>query len=279
MSRLSQGEAEKLIASIVIPPRPGAVAAVVAEQQGNDPDLGRIARIIAADVGLTAAMIKTVNSPFYGLRQKVTDIQRAVSMLGLKNVVTLVTSLSLRNAVPTQGLDRFWDSAARTALIAAYLAQQLGCVAKEEAHLFGLFHDAGIPLMMRRFEDFKETLRLANGEPVRAFTDVEDERHGTNHATVGSLLATSWQLPEHLRVAIARHHEAGVFQSGLPAESLNLIAIAHLAEHIESGHSRLSADAEWRKMGPSVLAHLMMAEEHLDELRRDAREMLEESGL
>jgi HD-like signal output (HDOD) protein len=94
MSDLSQAEAEKLIASVAIPTRPSA-----------DPNLGRIAQLVAVDVGLTAAMIKTINSPFYGLRQKVTDIQRAVSMLGL---------------------DRFWDSAARKALIAAYLAKQLG---------------------------------------------------------------------------------------------------------------------------------------------------------
>lgn len=279
MSQLSQAEAEKLIASIAIPPRPSAVAAVMEEQRSNDPSLGRIARLVAADVGLTAAMIKTINSPFYGLRQKVTDIDRAVSMLGMKNVVSLVTSLSLRNTVPVQGLDRFWDSAARTALLAAYLAKHLGGAPKEDAHLFGLFHDAGIPLMMRRFEDYKETLKQANNEQHRAFTDVEDERHGTNHATVGSLLATSWQLPEHIRTAIARHHEQGVFQSGLPAESLNLIAITHLAEHIESAHSRLSGDAEWDKMGQVVLSHLMLGEEQLDELKRDAREMLEEAGL
>lgn len=279
MTNLSQAEAEKLIASVSIPPRPSVVAAVMQEQHGADPDMGRIAQLVAGDVGLSAAMIKTVNSPFYGLRQKVTDINRAVSMLGMKNVVSLVTSLSLRNAVPTQGLDRFWDSAARTALLAAYLAKQLGGAPKEDAHLFGLFHDAGIPLMMRRFEDYKDTLKQANNEHQRSFTDVEDERHGTNHATVGSLLATSWQLPEHMRNAIALHHDLGVYQSSLPAESLNLIAIAHLAEHIESSHSRLTSDAEWDKVGTATLAHLMLGDEQLDEIARDAREMLEESGL
>lgn len=279
MTHLSQAEAEKLMASLAIPPRPSVVAAVMEEQRGADPNMGRIAQLIAADVGLSAAMIKTVNSPFYGLRQKVTDINRAVSMLGMKNVISLVTSLSLRNAVPAQGLDRFWDSAARTALIAAYLAKHLGGTAKEDAHLFGLFHNAGIPLMMRRFEDYKDTLKQANMERSRAFTDVEDERHGTNHAAVGSLLATGWQLPEPMRQAIALHHDLGVFQSSLPAESLNLIAIAHLAGHIESGHSRLSGDAEWDKLGAATLAHLMLGDEQLDEISRDAREMLEESGL
>ncbi len=279
MSSLSQVEAEKLIAGIAIPPRPAAVAAIVAEQQGSDPDLARIAGIIAADVGLTAAMIKTINSPLYGLRQKVTDIQRAVSMLGLKNVASLVTSLSLRNSVAAQGLERFWDNAARGAMVAAYLARQLGGVPRDEAHLFGLFHDAGIPLMVRRFEDYKETLKAANREYARAFTDVEDARHGSNHAIVGSLLAASWQLPEHMRHAIARHHDLDVYASSLAPEALNLIAVMHLADHIESSHSRLSSDAEWHKMGAATLAYLMLDASQLEELTRDAREMLEESGL
>lgn len=279
MTTLSTAEAEKLIASVVIPPRPSVVAAVMEERNSADPNLARIGQLVAADVGLSAAMIKTVNSPFYGLRQKVTDIDRAVSMLGMKNVVSLVTSLSLRNAVPVQGLDRFWDSAARTALVAAFLAKQLGCAPKEDAHLFGLFHNAGIPLMMKRFPDYRETLMQADSDVSRAFTEVEDERHGTNHAVVGSLLATSWQLPEHMRLAITRHHDLGVYQSTLDSASLNLIAIAHLAEHIESGHSRLSGDAEWDKMGAATMSYLMLNEELLEEMERDARGMLEESGL
>lgn len=279
MTDLSTAEAEKLIASVSIPPRPNTVAAVMEEQNSANPNLDRIGQLIAGDVGLSAAMIKTINSPFYGLRQKVTDINRAVTMLGMKNVSSLVTSLSLRNAIPTQGLDRFWDSAARSALVASYLAKQLGGVAREDAHLFGLFHDAGIPLLMRRFESYKETLQLANNEGSRSFTDVEDDRHGTNHAVVGSLLATSWQLPEHIRNAIALHHDLDIYQSSLAAESLNLIAIVHLAEHIESSYSRLSDDAEWDKIGAATLAHLMLDADQLEEITRDTREMLGESGL
>jgi len=200
-------------------------------------------------------------------------------MLGIKNVTALVTSLSLRNSVPTHGLERFWDNAARTALLSGYLARQLGCTDREDAHLFGLFHDAGIPLMMRRFEDYKETLKLANTETKRSFTDVEDERHGTNHASVGSLLAASWQLPQSMRDAISRYHDLDVHQSDLSNESLNLIAVVHLAEHVESSHSRLSGHAEWDKVGADTLAYLMLGKDQLEELVADARELLEESDV
>lgn len=278
MTELSTAEAEKIIASVAVPPRPAMVTAVLEERAKPDPDLGRIARLIATDVGLAAAVIKTINSPLFGLRRQVTSIEHAVSMLGMKNIGALVMSLSLRNAVPAQGLDRFWDEAARNALVSAYLAQTLGCAPKEDAHLFGLFHDAGIPLLMRRFPDYREVLKRANSEHVRSFTDIEDDLLGTNHAVVGTLLAKGWQLPEHIRLAIGQHHDQDVFRSRLPAEALNLIALMHLAEHIESSYSRLSGDVEWDKRGGDFLAHLMLSRDQFDELSHDAHEMLDESG-
>jgi HD-like signal output (HDOD) protein len=277
MPELSETEARKLLAGIVIPPRPSIVTAVLEERSRADPDLRRIAQLISNDVGLSAAVLKTVNSPLYGLRRQVGSIEQAVMLLGMKNVGALVMGLSLRNSVPSQGLNRFWDSAARTALVASHLAHLLGGTSREDAHLFGLFHDCGIPLLMQRFPDYKETLALANNAQDMSFTEVEDGRHQTNHAVVGSLLASNWNLPEHLRDGILHHHDRGVFQSELPALTLNLIAIVNLAEYVENSFSRLSADAEWGKVGPKVMAYLMLDEDALDDLIRDAKDMLEES--
>ena len=279
MTDLTTAEAEKIISSVAIPPRPAIVNAVLEERAKSEPDLRRIAQLVSTDVGLAAAVLKTINSPFFGLRRQVTSIEHGVNMLGMKNIGALVMSLSLRNAVPTQGLDRFWDEAARTALVSAYLAQTLGCSPKEDAHLFGLFHDAGIPLLMRRFPNYRDVLKKANAEPVRSFTDVEDVELGTNHAVVGALLAKGWQLPDHIRLGIGQHHDLDVFSSHLSADSLNLVALIHLAEHIESSYSRLSGDAEWDKRGAAILGHLMLSQDQCDELAKDAKDMLEESGL
>lgn len=279
MLDLTTAEAEKLIASVAIPPRPAIVNSVMEERSKPEPDLRRIAQLVSTDVGMAAAVLKTINSPFFGLRRQVTSIEHAVSLLGMKNISALVMSLSLRNAVPTQGLERFWDEAARTALVSAYLAQNLGCSPKEDAHIFGLFRDAGIPLMMRRFPNYRDALMKANAEPVRSFTDVEDMELGTNHALVGALLAKGWQLPEHLRLAIGQHHELDVFTSHLPPACLNLVALAHLAEHIENSSSRLSSDTEWDKRGEAVMAHLMLSQDQYEDLFKDAQNMLGESGL
>ncbi len=276
MPNLSRQEAEKVIATLAIPPRPTVVTGMMEEQSRDEPDLGRIAQLIASDVGISAAVLKTVNSPLYGLKRKATSIDQAVSMLGLNNVAALVTSLTLRHSIPADGLDRFWDEAARTALLMAFLAQYLGNVPREEAYMFGLFHDCGIPLLVTRFPNYKETLRLANAAMERDFTAVEDERHHTNHAVVGGLLAANWHLPRHLRDAIRLHHDLQAFQSGASEATLNLIALIQLAEHLENLYARRANDSEWSKMGEAAQAYLLVGEREMADLSKDAGDLLQE---
>lgn len=279
MPDLSIQEAEKLLSGVAIPPRPTVVTAIMEERQRSEPNLNRVAQLIASDVGLSAAVLKTINSPLYGLRRQVTSIDQAVNLLGMKNVSSLVMGLALRKAVPAEGLDRFWDSAARTALIASYIAKTLSVGSREDAYIFGLFHDCAIPLLMQRFPEYKTTLALANKEAVRPFTEVEDDQHGTNHSVVGSILAANWHLPDTLRDAIRNHHDPQVFSTALPPDTLNLIAIGQLAEYIENSFSRLASDSEWDKKGAAVLRHLMIGETEFEDMQRDCREMLTETGL
>lgn len=126
MAAITEQEAQRLLAAIVIPPRPTVVTALMEEGAREDPDLKRVAALIAADVALAAAVLKTVNSPLYGLKRRIGDIDQALSLLGMDNLATLVAGLTLRAGLPVRGLDRFWDSAARTALVSAFVAKQLG---------------------------------------------------------------------------------------------------------------------------------------------------------
>ncbi len=259
---LSRLEANIVAAGIAIPPRPSVVVELMRERTKPEPDLKRIAGLIAQDVGICAAVLRTVNSPLYGLRTRVDSIEHAVRLLGSKNVYALVTGLALRNALPAQGLARYYDQSSRTALIMAFLSERTGRSTPQDAHLFGLFHDCGIPLMMQRFPDYKDTLSLANAEPDRAFLDVENDRHLTNHVALGTLLAGKWQLPAHIQEAIRHHHDLGVFRAGfaIGPHALDLIALMHVAAIIENAHFRASGYGEWVRLEQACRDHLGLDE-------------------
>lgn len=275
---LSDAEVEKTLKGIVIPPRPQILVKLGKEMNKEDPDPQAIARLIGADVGLSAAVLKTVNSPFFGRTSKISSVASAVGLMGMKAAGQIVTGLVIRNAVvgDARSLERFWDSAEKVAGIAAYIASTLPRGPRDDAYSFGLFHDIGIPVLMQKFPDYRQTLALAEGEAERSLTEVEDERHATNHATLGYLIGKGWFLPEVICEAIRYHHDFSVFQDReiVSPQALTLIAINRLAEHFNDEYVRLRNDPEWTKMSREVLAHLGLQETEYLDLREELAIMI-----
>lgn len=286
MAELTRQDAEKLVEAIGIPPRPAVVMAIMAEKGKDEPDFKAIADAIALDVGVSAALLKTVNSPFFGLRRSVQSIPQAVSILGLSRLATLVTSLALRASITSEGcegcegIESFWDQSARVAMICAWLAAKLK-QDQDSAHLFGLFQNAGMPLLMRRFPDYHKTLgQISEDAGAQSFIAMEEARHGVNHGIVGSIVARNWLLPDHLRAAIRHHHDPDVFGSEALATGVkDLVAIGHLASQIESLHSHDRDDGEWRRFKPDIVAWLMLEEDDVTDFMHEASALLVNSGL
>lgn len=134
---ITEEAADKLLSSIKIPPRPAVIEEINKEKKKEDPDLRKISQIISTDMALTAAMLKTANSPFFGLRTKVETAQAAVSTMGLTNSLGIVTGIALKNAIGGKDpmLERFWDSAEKVANIASFLSGKVPGVPKDMAYM------------------------------------------------------------------------------------------------------------------------------------------------
>lgn len=258
------------IGSLQIPPRPEVVTALMEEKGREDPDFNRIAKLIAADVGLSAAMIKAVNSAAFGLNRKLASVPQALHLLGLKQVTSIATALVMRNmngGGSSASLERFWDSAEKVALLCARTAKKLHGIAPDEAYSYGLFHNCGIPLLMQHFPNYKDGLIAANSEPGKSFTACEEAHVGTSHAAVGYFLARSWNLPNDLCQAILRHHELDVFEVTKSGEHLlDFVAIGHLAEHVHHLSARNGEDIEWAKFEHAVLKHFGLSDEDFQDI-------------
>lgn len=270
MSAISQEAAGKILAGIHIPPRPSILNELMDERNKPTPDLRKIARIVSRDVVLSAAMLKTVNSPFFGLRRKIDSIEQGVMTLGLSNVFNILTGLVLRNmnGHNSPQMARFWDTAENTAFIAALLARRVPDISHNIAYTVGLFHDCGIPLLMARFPEYKETLKIAHTAQDKTITQTEDGRHSTNHATVGFLLSRNWNLSETISLAILHHHNLAIFSSreALPAEVCGLVAIIQIAEAI-SDTTQMREDSTWQSNAQMLLDYVGLSAHELDDIK------------
>jgi HD-like signal output (HDOD) protein len=214
------------------------LTALIRETRDDDPDLRKVARLVSEDVGLAATVLKTVNSPFYGLRRPAGSVQQALAMLGLVATTQLVTGLLLRQAFPAgndPAMERYWEHSARIAALSALNAATLRTSDRDVTHTFGLFRDCGMPPMLARYKaQYEDVMRGVSG------IEAETERFGTHHGRIGYLLAKSWLLPEEVCLAVRHHENPDVLRGAIAAAGpgcRNLIAAAVLAEHLHAAAS------------------------------------------
>ena len=260
---------DALIKSIRIPPRPSLLADLQRELASPDPSPETIGRIVASDVGMSGALLKLANSAVYGGRRKAKSIEQAILFLGINQVAALMTGLLARQAIPANSaaLASFWDVSTRRAQAMVILSRRLRIGEPDVAHTFGLFCDTGLPLLMDRFGDYAGTHAEASLEAERPFTALEDERHATNHAAIGCLLARNWGLSGDVGWAILHHHDYAVLEDASSAPALRaMVALSVLADSAICKYQGQAESLEWSKGGQRACAYLGLGEEETAEL-------------
>ncbi|RJG12506.1 HDOD domain-containing protein [Pseudomonas cavernicola] len=281
---LSAEQIQKVLQGISVPPQPQIMVDLQMEQVMPNPDLKTIAKLISQDPGLSGALLKIVNSPFFGLSNRIASIQQAVNLLGCNTVINLINAQSIKGEMTDEAivtLNRFWDTAQDVAMTCLSLAKRIGYQAADEAYTLGLFHNCGIPLMLKRFPDYMTVLEeaYASASLERRIVDTENRLLNTNHAVVGYFTAKSWNLPLHLCEAIANHHNAlSIFtdDSGRDAQLKTLLAILKMAEHICESHRVLgnqADDHEWQSIEQLVLEYVGLSEYDFENLKESLREL------
>lgn len=272
----SPSHVDELMRSIRIPPRPSLLADLQRELSGVEPSPMEIGRIVTSDVGMSGALLKLANSALFGGARRSKSVNQAISFLGVNQVASLMTGLLARQAIPADGaaLSSFWETSARRAVAMVFLSRRLRIGTPDTAHTFGLFCDTGMALLTARFPDYSATFDAACREPVRLFTDIEDERHATNHAAIGSLLARSWGLPDDVAWAILHHHDYGVIDDeSTPGTVRSLVALSLLANRAIDQYRGVDSSQEWQKGSARACAYLALPDDETTDLLDQLHDM------
>jgi putative nucleotidyltransferase with HDIG domain len=285
-------KAEELISNIGIPTQPQILVNLNKEINKPGADLGDIADIVSRDVALSAKLLKIVNSAFFGLREKVDSIHRALSLLGLKNFNKIILASSLREALGNHGpgTEKFWNHSMTTATISSHIAKKVGFEHEEQAYVAGLFHDCGVPFLMKKFSDYAQivdyALSVVPSESLsgrsRSIIGIEEERYDTHHCAIGYLVAKSWRLSLTVAKSVWYHHYIHIDIHKDPSTK-RLSAILLLADYIagyilylSGGHCSVESESEWANMHKKVLSELSLSIDNIKDLKEDLVEKLYE---
>ena len=201
-----------------LPTLPG-VAMKILQAMGRDtPNIGEISEIISLDAPLSAKILKMVNSPFYGLSNKITSVHQAMVYLGLNTVKNLALSFSLIKTFEHKNKSsfdyvQFSKDSLVGAIAAKLIAEKTNRQHGENAFFLGLLQNIGIPIMAESMPAQYEEVIMKTKSSTASLHEVESQLLGLNHMEIGEYVTHAWGLPANLTVPIGVHHVPGRLSS------------------------------------------------------------------
>ena len=275
--QLEEDVLEHVVQGFHIPPKPEILERVQTLAQTPNVDPAEVGQCIATDVGLSASILKTLNSPFYGMARTITDVTQATILLGINSVLNLVAAVKIREAMQGDScisLERFWDSANDISNAMIYIGKKAQLkIPPENLHIVGLFHDCGLPAMAIKHSNYVDVLKEADNNHELSVTQVENKYYKSNHAVIGYFIASSWGLPKELCNVIRQHHDPKALEHKVSPEFRSVYSCLKMACNILEKLRRFKDTRDWPMVQTSVLSSLGITDLDYQDLSEDIADM------
>lgn len=222
--------------------------------------------VIKMDPTLVVRLLRIVNSPYYGLTQKVDSIGRAVAYLGMRNLYNLTVTDALKNLFSSSGTEseffsrkQLWMHCAAVSICSKVIAERIFGINGDNAYLCGILHDFGIIAEEQvKNKEFIDAC-IACGTCGNNLDEFEREYLGTDHCEIGYLMTLDWDMPLSIQEAIRDHHT-----NSEDTEPDSLTGILQISEYITAqlGYSVITGSKP--ELSSKLVAHV---KENMDEYK------------
>lgn len=207
---VASGDFGAMFKGLEIPALPVAVNRLIAETNKDDPDIDYLARLISSETGMAAKVIQTVNSAYYGFRSPISDIKRAVMLMGLKKIRSLALAYGTMDALPAPNGDlfdheAFWNDSLLRAFLTRAFAEPSFESQADEAFTAALLADVAVPILLSVWGDYYTPIVKEWFNSTKRLSQIEREHFGWDHAQAGAWIVQSWGFPDELVCYIGSH--------------------------------------------------------------------------
>jgi HD-like signal output (HDOD) protein/GGDEF domain-containing protein len=164
-------------------------------------------RCLESDPALASRILRVVNSSLFGPGRQVTDLNQALTLLGIRPLKMLVLGFSLPKelfaGLEAEVLARYWRQALVKAVAARELAERLWQVPGDEPFLAGLVQDIGALALIQHLGEPYQRL-LSHVQTYGGSLLVRElDTLGFDHLVLSARLLSHWGLPPALCAAVS----------------------------------------------------------------------------
>ncbi|MCQ4265802.1 MULTISPECIES: HDOD domain-containing protein [Pseudomonas] len=222
---------------LILPTLPEVALQV--REAAEDPDVSILAlsKVIGNDAALTARIIKVVNSPLLRTNREITDLQMAISRLGINYTCNLATGLAMEQMfqATTDVVDRkmreVWNKSTEVAAISHVLCRHYTRLLPDQATLAGLVHQIGILPILTYAEEHGEL--MADSISLNHVID-------RIHPLLGEKILRAWDFREPIAIVPGQYSD---FTRNSPTvDYVDIVQVATLQSYLGSNHPYTQLD-------------------------------------
>lgn len=246
MSKLAEKVQQELIQAIendelVLPTLPEVALRV--REAAEDPNIGipQISKVIGNDAALTARIIKVVNSPLLRTNKEITDLQMAVSRLGINYTCNLATGLAMEQMfqatsdVVDRKMREVWNKSTEIAGICHVLCRHYTRLLPDQATLAGLVHQIGVLPILTYAEEHNELL----ADSISLNHVIEQI-----HPLIGDKILRTWEFPGPIAMVPSQHLD--FTRNSDKVDYVDIVQVATLQSFLGTEHPYTQLD--WSKV-------------------------------
>jgi HD-like signal output (HDOD) protein len=242
MSNLAEKVQRELIEAIdndelVLPTLPEVALKV--REAAEDPNIGipQLSKVIGNDAALTARIIKVVNSPLLRTNKEITDLQMAISRLGINYTCNLATGLAMEQMfqatsdVVDRKMREVWNKSTEIAGICHVLCKHYTRLLPDQATLAGLVHQIGVLPILTYAEEHNALL----ADSISLNHVIEQI-----HPIIGDKILRAWEFPELIAMVPGSYLDFS--RDSAKVDYVDIVQVATLQSHLGSNHPYTQLD-------------------------------------
>jgi putative nucleotidyltransferase with HDIG domain len=271
-------EYSKYINNIPVIPEVATRIMNIAEDRINI-SFRELENIIKIDPGLTSKILKVANSAFYARQTDVTSLQMAITLLGFKNIkslVLLVTASSFfQKDRHTVFYKDYWKHSIITGFLGKKIAVQTGKTdIAETVFIGGLLHNVGQALLFNMDKKKYEEVAALEKKGDDFVEMYEENAFGFNHRQVGADIFKKWTFPEVYTDIVQEHDSLNI--TSVHKTIILYVTVANLIT-CNAGYGTFNKKKE--ELLAKLAPHVSVSEDDIQIYKEHVMEILKDDPL
>lgn len=213
-----------------LPPLPIVIQRIMSVTGSDDTSATDIASVLSEDPAIAAKILRVANSSFYGMARNITQVSRAVAVLGVVAVRNIALGVAVRDSLIKMVVGdvdhaAIWRHSIAVGSACEMVARHIGYRPPEEAFVAGLLHDIGQLAMMAIQPEGLDAVLREQGRGI-PFLALERTHFGVDHPDAGFRIMRRWRIPDSLCQVARRHHEPRLINDGPQSQLLAIVMLS-----------------------------------------------------